>query len=243
MKPIVFFDLETTGVDKMNDRIVEIAMIKIGGGPEQRLHSLINPGIPIPAAASEVHGITDDMVKEAPTLKTMLPLIIGMIEGADLGGYNSNMFDIPMLYVELMRNGYVMNLDGTLFIDACTIFKRKEERTLTAAVKFYLDRDHEDAHGALADVEATIEVFKAQRTKYEDLQAMDRSKMALYCNYDNPRADLSGNFAFDTDGDYIMNFGKHKGRKAKDVKDYLSWMYGQDFMPDTKSIINKILSK
>lgn len=243
MKPIVFFDLETTGVDKMKDRILEIAMIKMGGGPEQRLYSLVNPEIPIPAAASEIHGITDDKVKDAPTLKTLLPMIVGMIEGADLGGFNSNIFDIPMLYVELIRCGHTMDLSSTLFIDARTIFVRKEERTLTAAVKFYLNKDHEDAHGALADVEATIEVFKAQRLQYEDLQSMDRAKMALYCNYDAPRADLSGNFALDADGDYILNFGKHKGQKAKNVKDYLSWMYGQDFMPDTKSIINQILKQ
>lgn len=242
MKPIAFFDLETTGTDKMKDRIVEIAIVRLNGdGSKEQFHSLINPEMPIPAAASEVHGITDEKVADAPTLKTILPMITGKMEDADVGGYNSNMFDIPLLYVEMLRCGYTWNLDGVLFIDACNIFKRKEERTLSAAVKFYLDKDHEDAHGALADVLATIDVFKAQRNKYEDVGKLNRQELSLYCNYDNPRADLSGNFAVDANGDYILNFGKHKGKRAKDCTDYLLWMMGQDFMPDTKAIISKIV--
>ena len=241
-KPIVFFDLETTGVDKMNDRIVEIAIVKLNvDGSKEEFHSLINPGIPIPEGASEIHGITDEKVAEAPTLKTMLPMIIGKFEGADVGGFNSNSYDIPLLYVEMLRNGYTWNLDGVLFIDACNIFRRKEERTLTAAVKFYCGKDHEDAHGAMADVLATIEVFKEQRKRYEDLGTLNRSELALYCNYDSQRADLAGNFSIDTDGDYALAFGKHKGQKAKNCISYLQWMLGQDFMPDTKAIINKIL--
>lgn len=242
MKPITFLDLETTGTDKTKDRIVEIAMVKIGAGPEIRFHSLVNPEMPIPQGASDVHGITDDMVKDMPTLKTLLPMIIPMVEGCDLAGFNSNAFDNPLLYVELMRVGYTMDLSSTLFLDARTIFVRKEERTLSAAVKFYLGKDHEGAHGAMADVQATMEVFKAQRSAYEDIKGLSRADLALYCNYDRQRVDISGNFVLDADGDHIFTMGKHKGRKAKEERDYLRWMLGADFLPDTKAIINQILN-
>lgn len=241
MKPIVFFDLETTGTNVLKDRIVEIAMIRLEDGNKKQLHSLINPEIPIPQAASDVHGITDEKVAEAPTLKTMAPLVAGMIDGADLAGFNSNNFDIPLLYAELHRVGHPVDLTGALFVDACTIFKRKEERTLSAAVKHYLGRDHEGAHGAMADVEATIEVFKAQRSRYDDVKAMSRADMALFSNYDKQRVDLMGRFALDADGEHVFTFGKHKDRKAKYEREYLQWMLGQEFLADTKAIIRKIL--
>lgn len=241
MKPIVFFDLETTGTDVQKDRIVEIAIIKIDGDQQIEYSTRVNPGIPIPKTASDVHGITDDLVKEYPSFNMIAQQVFNMFDGCDIGGYNSNTFDIPMLYNELLRRGLQLDLSASSFLDACVIFKRMESRTLTAAVKFYLDNDHEGAHGALADVRATIEVLKAQKERYRDLSNLSIQELALYCNYDKPRADLSGNFAIEN-GEYMMNFGKHKGTKAKECKSYLSWMLQQDFMPDTKAIIVKILA-
>lgn len=242
VKPIAFFDLETTGVDKSKDRIVEIAIVRFDGGNRYELTTLINPEIPIPKEASEVHGITDQTVMGAPTLAQKAKLIHNVLSGCVLAGFNSNSFDIPLLVNELHRVGYELDLEGIEFLDVCNIFKRKEERTLTAAVKFYCGKEHEDAHGALADVNATIEVFEAMKGKYKDLPA-SLEELNLYCNYDNVRCDISGCFAIDKEGDYILNFGKHKGSKAKDCRSYLSWMQGQDFMPDTKKIISKILAK
>lgn len=241
MKPICFFDLETTGTDKMNDRIVEIAIVKWNGDIIDQYYSLVNPGRPIPAEASDVHGITNEKVADAPTLGQIAENILEFIHGCDLGGFNSNSFDIPLLYIDLHRTCHKLNLDGINFIDVCNIFKRKEERTLSAAVQFYTGSLHDNAHNALDDVHATIKVFKAQLDWYADLEEKSRTDLSLYCNYDKPRCDLAGNFQIDNDGDYIFTFGKHKGQKAKHQPDYLLWMFRQDFLPDTKSIIQSIL--
>lgn len=242
MKPLCFFDLETTGTDKSNDRIVEIAMAKVDAGKIiARFYKLVNPQMPIPEAAYTIHGITDDKVKYAPVFKTIARPVLEFMEGCDFAGYNSNSFDIPMLYMELQRSGVDACFDGIHFIDACNIFRRKEERTLTAAVKFYTGYEHDNAHSAMDDVEATIKVFYSQLNRYTDLNELSTGDLSLYCNYDKPRADLSGNFQIDADGDFIFSFGKHKGKKAKDNKDYLGWMLGQDFLPDTKTIIKSIL--
>lgn len=228
----------------MTARIVELALIKVfPDGSRSQFESLVNPAIPIPPEASAIHGITDEKVKDAPTLKDLLPKIVPLIEGADIAGFNSNNYDIPLLYNEFNRNGYTWNLEDVAFVDVRNIFVRKEERTLSAAVQFYLNREHEGAHGALADINATIDVFVEQLQRYEDISSFDRQQLNLYCNYDRPRADLAGCFTIDENGEYIINFGKkHKGQKAKDCRDYLNWMLSQDFMPDTKAIINKIIS-
>lgn len=242
MKPICFFDLETTGTDKSNDRIIEIAIAKVLNDEIiDRFYSFINPGIAIPQAAIDVHGITDEQVKDAPKFNDLAPSILSFISDCDLGGYNSNSFDIPFLYIEMNRAGIPISLDGVRFFDACNIFKRMEERTLSAAHKFYLGVPHENAHSAMDDVLATINVFNRQRAHYPEIMEMDFDKLALFCNYDRPRCDISGNFQIDADGDHVLTFGKHRGRKAKEVKDYLLWMLGSDFLPDTKSIIKSIL--
>lgn len=241
MRPICFFDLETTGTDKMNDRIVEIAIIEWDGEIKNQYHSYVNPGMPIPSAATEVHGITNEMVLKAPFFKTIAEDVFSFIAGCDLGGFNSNAFDIPMLYVELNRSGLNLDLKDINFIDACNIFKRKEERTLSAASKFYTGDPHENAHSAMDDVLATINVFNAQLERYPELKEKSQAELAVYCNYDRPRCDLAGNFQIDNDGDYIFTFGKHKGLKAKTQPDYLLWMYRQDFLPDTKQIIQSLL--
>lgn len=241
-KPRLFFDLETTGIDKINDRIVEIAIIRFDGEKKFEFQSYINPGIPIPAGATEVHGITDEMVADKPTFEQLAKKLHNIFNGCDLYGYNSNSFDIPFIVNQFHKAGYELNLDDVLFIDACVIFKRQYERTLSAAFKHYTGDEHTGAHGALSDVEATIAVLDKQRDMhFNDVGMLLEEDLALYCNYDKPRADISGNFAFDASGDYILNFGKHKGQKAKDCISYLSWMYGQDFMPDTKAIIKKFI--
>lgn len=241
-KPRLFFDLETTGVDKVNDKIVEIAIVRFDGDKRYEFQSYINPGMPIPAGATEVHGITDEMVKDKPTFEQLAKKLHNIFSGCDLYGYNSIAFDIPFIVNQFNKAGYFLNLDDILFIDACVIFKRQYERTLSAAYKHYIGEDHTGAHGALSDVEATIAVLHAQRDKhYTDIGMLLEEDLALYCNYDKPRADISGNFAYDADGDLILNFGKHKGQKAKDRISYLQWMYNQDFMPDTKSIIKQFI--
>lgn len=242
MKSICFFDLETTGTDKAADRIVEIAIAKVSNNEiVERLYSLVNPGTPIPKGASDVHGITDDKVKASPKFKDIAEDVIQFLSGCDLGGYNSNSFDIPILFMEFQRAGVELNLCGVEFIDVCNIFRRKEERTLSAAVKFYTGASHDNAHNAMDDVLATVNVFQAQLQRYEDLKEMDAADLGFYCNYDQMRCDISGNFQFDKDGDHVFAFGKHKGQKAKNQPDYLRWMMGQNFLPDTKNIIKSIL--
>ncbi len=235
-KPKLFFDLETTGVDKATDKIVEIAIVRFDGDKRFEFQAYVNPTIPIPASSTEVHGITDEMVKDKPTFAQLAKKIHNIFNGCDIYGYNSNSFDIPFIVNELFNAGYTLDLDGVNFIDPCVIFKRKEERTLTAALKFYCNREHDGAHGAMADVLATIDVLEAQQKHYTDLP----EDLNLYCNYDKPRADISGNFTIVND-DYVLNFGKHKGARAADCISYLQWMAKQDFMPDTKSIINKFI--
>lgn len=240
MKPITFFDIESTSADPKTAKIVEIAIIRIENGEEQTYSTYVNPGIPIPAESTLVHGITDEMVKDYPTFPVIAHAVWKMFDGADIGGYNSNRFDVPLLYMELYRANIEWDLSDKNLIDACTIYKRQEGRTLTQAVRFFLDTDHAGAHGALADVKATIDVLNAQRLKYPELLDMSPEQLSLYSNYDKPRADISGNFAIEN-GEYVLNFGKHKGTKAKEVKSYLDWMLKQDFLPDTKAIIGKIL--
>lgn len=233
-KPKAWFDLETTGVDKTKDRIIEIAIIRFDGDKRFEYTAVVNPGIPIPQSASDVHGFTDEMVADKPLFESIAKKVHNILSGCDLYGYNSNAFDIPFIVNELDRCGYVLELDGINFIDPCIIFKRKEERTLTAALKFYCDKEHDGAHGALADVQASIDVYEAQLKHYDDLP----EDLNLYCNYDKKRCDISGNFALNENDEYIFNFGKHKGAKLSDQKSYLQWMYGQDFASDTKKIIS-----
>lgn len=240
--PIAILDLETTGVSKKDDRIVEICVIKMTSPTEREVKRMfINPEMPIPAHATEVHGIRDEDVKDANTFKQISKALLAFIQGCDILGYNSISFDIPMLYYEFRRADLVWDYSTVHFMDACVIFKRKEERTLTAAVKFYLNKDHEGAHGAQADCEATIEVMDKQLQVYEDLSGKDNKELALYSNYDREILDLDGCFTKNDEGVIIFNFGKHKGKEAKTMRPYLEWMNGADFMPDTKRIVNKIL--
>lgn len=242
-KPLVSFDIESTGLDTQNDRIVELCMIKIETNKERIVKTKrFNPEIPIPKQASDVHGITYEMVANEPTFRQMAKGIYEFIQGADILGYNSNSFDVPMLNAEFERAGIIWDYSDTNFYDAGNIFKRQEQRTLEAALMFYCGRELEGAHGAQADTEATIDVFFNQIEKYKDLPDTNK-ELSLYCNYDKEILDLSGKFSLNEDGKIILNFGQKKGELAKDNISYIQWMYYKaSFANDTRRICEQILN-
>jgi DNA polymerase-3 subunit epsilon len=241
-RPIVFFDLETTGTDKNFDRIVEISMLKLYPDSNQEIKTTrVNPLITIPKAASDVHGIADEDVKAYPTFRQIAKAVLNFLTGCDIAGYNSNAFDVPFLYNEFHRAGVVWDYSGINFIDVGNIFKRKNERTLAAAYKFYCGEDLQNAHSAEADIIATMEVFKAQVTKHDDLPT-SAPELAKYSNFDKEIIDLGGCFSKDETGDYVFNFGKHKGKKCHEELSYLEWMRGANFLPDAIQICNSILN-
>ncbi|TAN17210.1 MAG: 3'-5' exonuclease [Chitinophagaceae bacterium] len=239
--PVCFLDLETTGTDIEHDRIVEFAICKLyPGGERQTECKRVNPWVPIPEAATAVHGITNEMVKDEPSFAEYAPAILKFISGCDLGGFNSNSFDFPMLYNEFIRAGIQWDYSNARFIDVGNLFKIKEPRTLGAAVKFYLGKELEDAHSAQKDIEATADVFLAQFSRYEDLPA-DLAELDMFTNYGKKRLDLSGKFTLNEKGDVIFNFGSHKGEIAADER-YLDWMVNKaKFSPDTTAIARRLL--
>lgn len=245
-RPIAFIDLETTGVSLSTDRIVEIAITKIlPDGTRQTKRKLINPGIPIPPAASEIHGISDEMVKDASTFKQAGNEIKMFMENCDLGGYNSNRFDIPILMEEFLRAGMDVDLSTRKMIDVQHIFYTMEPRTLTAAYKFFCNKELADAHSAEADVNATIEVFMAQLMRYKNLgNSVDSITDAIG---EDKIVDYARRFGFDDKGNEIFNFGKHKGRQVKDVlkaePQYYDWMMRGDFPLHTKKKLTEILNR
>jgi DNA polymerase-3 subunit epsilon len=241
LKPICFFDLETTGIDRATTRIVEISICKLyPNGSKDIKTRLINPEIPIPIEASEVHGIYNANVADKPTFKQVAKGLNEFIGDSDIGGYNSNKFDIPVLVNEFYRAGIIFEYSNRNLLDVQNIFKRKEQRTLGAAVKFYLGRELVGAHGAEADILATIDVLNAQLNRYEDLpQTM--KELALYSNYDQPIIDVEGKFTVDKDGDAVFNFGKWKDHKARTQPNFVEWMLRGDFTEDVKAVCRKIL--
>lgn len=242
-KPLLIFDTETTGVDTENDRIVQLAMIKVyPDGKKETKETLINPLISIPKGSSDVHGILDEHVKDAPAFKQLSKGILSFMEGCDLITFNGNKFDIPLLYAEFARVGIDWDYKQHRFLDAFVIFKRNESRGLESALKFYCNEVLEGAHSALADTEATLKVFMAQLERYEELPK-EIDDLHLYCNYDKELIDLKGCFELDEDNDFVFTFGKYKGEKAKDCQDYLNWMLKptSGFSNDTKLICKQIL--
>ena len=242
-RPIIFFDLETTGVDTANDRIVEISMIKIMPNGEEIVRTRrINPQMHIPEQATAIHGITDEMVKDEPTFAQIAKSMAQFIEGCDFGGFNSNRFDLPMLVEEFLRVGVDADFKNRQFIDVQTIFHKMEQRTLVAAYKFYCDKDLTEAHSAEADTRATYEVLKAQLDRYPDLQN-DITALAEFSER-GQTADFAGRIGYNDKGEEIFNFGKHKGRKVEDVfredPSYYSWMINGDFPLYTKKVITEI---
>ena len=242
-RPIVFFDLETTGIDLSRDRIVEISLVKISPNGDQELKTRrINPEMPIPPEATAIHGITDDDVKDCPRFKEIAKSLAQYIEGCDLGGYNSNKFDIPMLVEEFLRADVDVDLKKRKFIDVQNIFHKMEQRTLIAAYKFYCGKDLENAHSAEADIMATYEVLQAQLDRYPELQN-DVDFLAGFSER-GKSADYAGRIIYNDKGQEVFAFGKHKGRVVEEVfreePSYYAWMMNGDFPRYTKKVIMEI---
>ncbi len=242
-RPIVFFDLETTGVDMTRDRIVEVSLVKIMPNGDQEIKTRrINPEMPIPAEATAIHGITDEDVKDCPRFKEIAKSLAQYIEGCDLGGYNSNKFDIPMLVEEFLRADVDVDLKKRKFIDVQNIFHKMEQRTLIAAYRFYCNKDLENAHSAEADIMATYEVLLAQLDRYPELRN-DVDFLAAFSER-GQCADYAGRIVYNDKGQEIFAFGKHKGKIVEEVfrsePSYYSWMMNGDFPRYTKKVITEI---
>jgi DNA polymerase III subunit epsilon len=242
-RPICFFDLETTGIDIGKDRIVEIAILKIfPNGNKESKTWLVNPTIPIPPQTTAVHGITNEKVANEPTFNQLASQIHAMIKDSDLGGYNSDRFDIPLLAEELLRAGVDFDMKGRVSVDVQTVFHKKEERTLSAALKFYCGTNLENAHSAESDTLATYEILKAQLDRYPDLEN-DIKSLSEYTTR-KKIADFAGMIAFDNDNEEIFTFGKHKGVKVDKVLEsepgYFSWIQNADFPLYTKKVLTAI---
>jgi len=245
-RAIAFIDLETTGVNLATDRIVEIAITKIlPDGTQQKKRKLLNPQMPIPAGATAIHGITDEMVKAAPSFKEVGNELKQFIEHCDLGGYNSNRFDIPLLMEEFLRSGFEVDLSTRKMVDVQHIFYTMEPRTLTAAYKFYCNKELTNAHGAEADVDATIDVLFSQLDKYPGLGNTVESILASIG--EEKIIDYARRFVYDAKGVEVFNFGKHKGRPVTEVlkaePQYYDWMMKGDFPLHTKQKLTEILNK
>ncbi|MBO4813368.1 MAG: 3'-5' exonuclease [Muribaculaceae bacterium] len=241
--PIIFFDLETTGVDIMRDRIVELSLIKVyPNGAEEVKSRRLNPERHIPEEATAVHGITDADVKDAPTFKQVAKDLARIFEGCDVAGFNSNRFDIPLLEEEFLRAGVDFDFSKRRFIDVQTIFHKMEQRTLIAAYKFYCGKNLEDAHSAEADTRATYEVLKAQLDRYPNLEN-DVAFLSEFSSH-NKNVDLAGRMIYNDDKVEVFNFGKHKGRPVEEVlkkePSYYGWMMQGDFPLNTKKMLTRI---
>lgn len=244
-RPLAFFDLETTGINTQSDRIIEIAVVKcLPQGNTTDLHSYINPEIPIPPSATAVHGLTDADVALAPTFAQFAPRLLAFLENCDLSGFNVRRFDLPLLQTEFQRCGMMFEMHARKVIDVQTIFHRREPRDLSAALRFYCDRDHLGAHGAMADVRATVDIFRAQLLRYEDLpQRVD--ELAAYLLVKQPGwIDDEGKLIWDGDR-IVLSFGKHRGDALKDVilsdREYINWILAGSFSDSMKDVIRRVM--
>lgn len=245
--PIVFFDLETTGVNVTHDRIVEISFLKVyPNGKEEIKSRRINPEMPIPPQATAIHGITDEDVKDCPTFKQIAKSLADQLEGCDLAGFNSSRFDVPLLAEEFLRAGVEFDVSRRKFIDVQIIFHKKEQRTLEAAYDFYCHKKLENAHSAEADTRATYEVLKAQLDRYPDLKNDMAALSQEYSSFNN-NVDFAGRIVLDEKGVEVFNFGKHRGRAVSEVfrdePSYYDWMMNGDFPLNTKQVLTKIRLK
>jgi len=242
-RPIVFLDIETTGLNVSTDRIIEISLLKISpNGKEQWMTARVNPEIPIPPKVTEIHGITDGDVADSPTFREIAKNLAAFLEGCDLAGYNAIKFDIPVLAEEFLRTNTDFNFRKRKYIDVQVIFHKKEQRTLKAAYQFYCNKEQENAHSAESDTAATYEVLKAQLDRYGDLEN-DVEKLAEFSSFNNS-ADFAGRIILDENGAEVFNFGKHKGRLVEEVfkeePSYYSWMMNGDFPLYTKKVLTEI---
>ncbi len=240
-RPLVFFDLETTGTDTSNDRIVEISIVKLFVDGHQEIYTQrINPGIPIPPNATAVHGITNADVSNSPTFATSGQRILELISGSDLCGYNLIRFDFPLLRMEYFRNSIEFNIEGINLIDPMKIFTLKEPRNLAAALQFYCDRNLEDAHSAEADTLATKDILLAQIDRYHDIPNTVSELSDLSMQGTIRFADITGKLVYNENNEICFNFGAHRGQRVIDNRDYVNWMIGCDFPADTVAIIRRI---
>jgi len=244
--PLVFIDLETTGIDIVNDRIVEIAVLKLfPDGKEEFKVRRINPGIPISPEATAVHGITNDDVKDEPSFREVAKSLANLIEGCDFAGFNSNKFDFPLLAEEFLRAEVDFDFKKRKFIDVQTIFHKMEKRTLEAAYKFYCNKTLEDAHTAKADTMATFEVLKAQLDRYSELE----NSIDFLSDFSshNTNVDFAGRIVLDENNVEVFNFGKYRGKSVIEIfrkePSYYSWMMNGDFPLYTKKVITNLYMK
>ena len=242
--PLVFFDLETTGTNISSDRIVEICYLKVyPNGNEEAKTLRINPGMHIPEASTAIHGIHDEDVADCPTFKEVAKDIAKDLEGADIAGFNSNRFDVPVLVEEFLRAGIDIDLTRRKFIDVQVIFHKMEQRTLSAAYKFYCGKNLEDAHTAEADTRATYEVLKAQLDRYPDVLTNDINFLSEYSSFSR-NVDFAGRIVYDEQNVEVFNFGKYKGQPVAEIlrrdPGYYGWMLNGDFTLNTKNVLTKI---
>ena len=246
-RPLVFFDIESTGLSPEKDRIVEISLIKVyPDGHEEVRTRRLNPECHIPEESTEVHGITDDDVRDCPTFRQVAKSLASMIQGCDIAGYNSNRFDVPLLGEEFIRAGVEVDFSRCRFIDVQTIFHKMERRTLEAAYKFYCEKDLTEAHSAEADTRATLEVLKSQLDRYpEDLQN-DVEFLSSFTTQQR-NLDLAGRFVYNEKDEVVINFGKHKGVPVAEVlkkePGYYDWVMKADFPEDTKRHLTRLRFK
>ncbi|MCR4920229.1 MAG: ribonuclease H-like domain-containing protein [Bacteroidaceae bacterium] len=246
-KPLVFFDLETTGLDIANDRIIELCYVKVEpNGNEESKVMRLNPEIHISESASRVNGIYDADVKDCPTFREVAPALAETLRGCDLAGFNSNRFDIPMLAEEFLRAGVEVDFTNRRFVDVQNIYHKMERRTLIAAYKYYCGKNLDDAHSALADTQATYEVLQAQLDMYPDTLKNDIDFLADFSTMER-NVDLAGRFVYDDHGNEIINFGKYKGKAVRDVlrsdPGYYGWMIQGNFTLNTKQTLTRLRLK
>jgi DNA polymerase-3 subunit epsilon len=242
-KPICFFDLETTGINITKDRIVEISILKVyPNGTEESKTWLVNPEMTIPAEVIAIHGITNEKVANEPTFKQLAKEVYNMIKDSDLGGFNSNRFDIPLLAEEMLRAEVDFDMKKRVSVDVQTIFHKMEQRTLSAAYKFYCDKNLDDAHSAEADTNATYQVLKAQLEQYDELE----NNIKFLSDFSSRKkfADFAGFIVFNKEGEECFSFGKHKGKRVIDILDqepgYFVWLLNADFPLYTKKVLEAI---
>lgn len=245
-KPIIFFDLETTGVNFQTDRIVELSYIKVNpNGTEEERTYRINPEMHIPEEASAVHHIYDADVAGKPRFKEIAREVARIFTGCDIGGFNSNRFDLPLLMEEFIRAGVEFDVSKCRFVDVQTIFHKMEQRTLSAAYMFYCGKELDGAHSANADTRATYEVLKAQLDRYPSLQ----NSIEFLSQFSTQKrgADLASRIVYDEQGREIFNFGKYKGKTVEEIfrkePGYYGWMMNGDFAANTKQVITRIYTR
>jgi len=246
--PLAIFDLETTGLNITQDRIVEIAIIKVNpDGTEEEFHSLVNPEMEIPDEVSLIHGIYKKHIIDKPTFKEIADKVTEFIGNADLAGFNSNKFDVPVLSEQLLNVGSKFDMSKRNFIDVQTIFHKMEQRTLSAAYKFYCKKEIENAHSAMDDTKATWNVLKAQVDKYEELENNIEFLSEFSKAGKNNTLDFAGRLALNEKKEVIYNFGKNKGKTVKEIANnepgYYGWIMQADFPLYTKQCLKKEMER